>query len=639
MFLRNKFYITVILLLINGYVFSQNILDQQITIPQNKYKIGELLTIIEQKSGARFSYNADLIDTKRNINYQAANKEVEYCLNDIFDNKLKYQVSGRYIILLKKTKQAKQKKNKIVISGKISDINNLPIENVSIYDIANRSSVLSNKNGNFSINIKNNDFEGFSVSKTGYIDTVLLLNKQNTRKPINITLVARDTIFFDNYIRQQEILQINDVIVLDYFIPYQTQINSQNLTHINDVQTFQISLLPGLSSNLSKYGVLRNRISFNVLIGYSRGVEIIEIGGLLNFDKKDVKWVQIGGLGNIVGENITGFQAGGITNIVLGDGKGFQIGGITNIHKGNFKGIQIGGILNSTGGDFIGGQFGGLININLGNFDGVQVGGLLNIAFENINGSQIGGLINFTKRNVNGFQISGIMNSSLDTVRGGQISGIANICNSSTFQASGLLNVAKENKGVQFSGLLNVAKENKGFQLAPFNVCDTSSGVSIGFISYVKKGLHKFVLSSDEIFYVNANYHLGTDKFYNILNFSYRPANELIWGVGYGFGHKFKLNNWAKLDLELMSKIINYNTIWNSNIFNYYKFSIIGDFTIKKKTTIYFGPSINLYIGDNSKNPETIDFISNSHILPIAEDAIYNYDIKSWLGFYFGISF
>lgn len=619
--MSSKIFILTILMLISGNIFAQSILNQQITIPLKEYQIEELLTLIEQKSGARFSYNADIINAKRKIEYQAENKKVELCLNDIFDNKFRYQVSGKYIILLKKTTQSEtqQDKKQVVVKGIITNKNDLPIQNVSIYNIENQSSAITDENGEFSFTFKSDEeLGGFSVGKVGFLDTVLLIN-QNVSDEISISLKTQDSIFLNNLQANQTASTFDKFIFLDYFVPIKTRINSQNLSYIEGTRPFQISFLPGISSNLSKFGVLENNVSLNVLIGYSRGVNGFEVAGLMNFDKEDVKWVQIGGLTNVVGGNVNGFQAGGIANVVLGNSKSFQAGGIANLVKGDFNGVQTGGIFNTTIGDFKGVQTGGIVNLTVGEFDGVQTAGILNIAFNDFKGVQTGGILNFAKGKVDGIQISGIMNSSLDTVKGGQI--------------TGLVNVSKTNT-MQLSGLLNVTKENNGIQIAPFNICDTSSGVSIGLISFVLKGYHKPIISADEIFYTNLNIHLGTEKFYNIFNVSYQPDDELIWGVGYGFGHKFILNNWAKFDLELLGKMINYQNKFSP----YYKILSIGDFTIKQKVTIYLGTSFNYYIGEKTQNLETLDYISNTLSIPIFEPETSTLKMKSWIGFYFGIS-
>ena len=207
MLLKNKFWFFVVLMLISGNIFAQNILA---------------------------------------FEYQAENQKVEICLNDIFDNKFKYQVSGRYIILLEKPPQAetKQVKEKIVVKGKITNKNDLPIQNVSIYNIENQSSAITDENGEFSFSFKSDEeIGGFSVGKVGFLDTVLLLNP-NVNDEIAISLQTRDSIFLNNFQTNQSTSTIDKIVFLDYFIPNRTRINSQNLSHIEGTRPFQISFLP-----------------------------------------------------------------------------------------------------------------------------------------------------------------------------------------------------------------------------------------------------------------------------------------------------------------------------------------------------------------------------------------------------------
>ena len=89
-----------------------------------------------------------------------------------------------------------------------------------------------------------------------------------------------------------------------------------------------------------------SKTSINLLGGYCGGVSWIEVGGLFNIDKKDVKQIQLAGLFNLVGGNSQGLQASGIYNQVLGQVDGVQLGGIANIADREVKGLQAASILN-----------------------------------------------------------------------------------------------------------------------------------------------------------------------------------------------------------------------------------------------------------------------------------------------------
>ncbi len=622
---KNKLFFLFFVFILNLSSFSQSVLEQKISIPKKKYNADEFLNFIEKNSNARFSYNSDLIDKNKNFVYYAENKEIKLCLDDVFNQKIKYKSSGKYIILLENTETTKSDKKKYLVKGKITNPKDKPIKNVSVYDVNEKYSTITDNKGEFSLNFNSeNDYSGLSIGKFGYQDTVIIYNTK-LNDEIKIELKPQDSIQLSKKRYINKSYEIDNIRFANYLIPKKIKLNSQNLKHINDIRPFQISFLPGISSNLAKFGVLKNNVSLNILIGYTRGVEGVEFAGLMNFDKEDVRWIQFAGLSNLVGGKVTGLQAGGITNVVLNDFYGIQFGGISNFVIGNFNGIQTAGTSNITIGDFYGLQTAGIANLNTGKFKGLQTAGIVSANFKDFSGLQLSGLLNFNTGNLKGLQISGFSNINTDSLSGCQISSFLNDSETADFQLSGFLNIAKHNKGVQ---------------IAPFNFCDTSSGVPIGFLSVVLKGYHNIIFSFDEINYLNANIHLGTENFYNIFNFGHTPNNKNIWSFGYGIGHKFKFNTWAKLDLELMTKNLYYNKSFYNSWFPYHKISLIFDFKIANLFSVYLGASANYYIWFNDKqNQESLNYISQTMNVPLSYNQTEYFISKSWIGFYFGIGF
>lgn len=618
---NNKFCLLILLSFFSFNVYSQRILKQFVNIKKNEYKVIEILSQIEQQTGARFSYNSESVNSEKVITFFAENVTVENCLNDIFNNEFKYKESGKYIVLISNTsnKNKETVKQKITIQGKITNSDNSPISNVSIYSVENQTSTISNEEGEFSFTFNSeNDFNALSVGKIGFSDTLIVVNPKVSDK-IDITLVSKENILKD--LKNKNTLEDNNYFI-DLLIPKLTLLNSDNLNYIKDTKAFQISILPGISSNLSQFGVLKNRISFNVLIGYSKGVDGFEVAGLMNFDKEDVNGFQIAGLSNFVGGDVNGIQVAGISNLVLSDIKATQFSGIANIVRGDVIGIQSAGIFNSNFNNTKGIQIGGVSNLNTGTFEGIQVAGTSNFVFDDFKGIQTAGILNFNLGKIDGVQISGMINTATDTVNGAQIAGTCNIAHTSNFQVSGLINATLNNKGIQ---------------IAPFNICDTSSGVSIGFLSIVRKGYNRLLFSSDEIFYTNLSLHLGTTKLYNVFNIAYQPI-ENLWGFSYGFGHKVNINKKIKLNFEIVTKTITSQKMNFDYLFNFYKFSTIFQFVIYKKVSIFAGPTLNYYIGLKDENLEVIDFISTTYNIPLIEKTNKFLLYKSWLGFQIGFT-
>ena len=255
-------------------------------------------------------------------------------------------------------------------------------------------------------------------------------------------------------------------------------------------QWAQISVLP-VQPMAGEKSQKINHFSFNVLAGYTGGLEGIEVGAFANGIKRDVRGVQMAGFVNYVGGNV----------------EGGQVAGFGNFNKGVIHGIQVGGA----------------ININ-----------------EQADGVQIAGGFNLNRRISRGYQLAGLFNAGRN-IAGGQMAGFLNVSMGNVyFQTAGFCNIA-EKTDVQLSGLVNVAKEVRRFQIGLINVADTVGDFSFGLLNLIKRGYNKIEFSVGDALYGNIAVKLGTRKFYNIFQVGTNFKRNLLhngytWGYGYGFG-------------------------------------------------------------------------------------------------------
>ena len=148
---------------------------------------------------------------------------------------------------------------------------------------------------------------------------------------------------------------------------------SRPRTSIEDTRLAQVSLLPNIGTNMKMSGLVENRFSLNIFAGYALGVNGIEVGGLVNSDRKDVRGFQLGGLGNVVGGTTSGVQIGGLFNNNRKNMVGLQMAGISNVIMDTIQGVQISGISNILRGTMYGWQVAGINNFTTESVDGVQV--------------------------------------------------------------------------------------------------------------------------------------------------------------------------------------------------------------------------------------------------------------------------
>lgn len=122
----------------------------------------------------------------------------------------------------------------------------------------------------------------------------------------------------------------------------------------------------------------RRTVSISMLGGLSGGIDVVELGMLLNLSHGSVRGLQVTP-GVNTSTDLTGVQLSGLANIGVGQARGLQASGAVN-----------------TATDLEGLQAGGLLNLAVGSVDGAQVTPGINIASGEVNGLQLG-LVNVAR--------------------------------------------------------------------------------------------------------------------------------------------------------------------------------------------------------------------------------------------------
>lgn len=387
------------------------------------------------------------------------------------------------------------------------------------------------------------------------------------------------------------------------------------------VRDFQLTLITPLGTNGVESKNITNKFSINIFAGYSGGLKGAEFGGFANILKGDMD----------------GAQFAGYANINLAKGKGFQGSGFLNFNKDEFKGAQFAGYANVILSDAKAFQASGFANVVKGNLKGHQFAGFANVVTDSLKGFQGAGFGNYSKGNTKG-QIAGFSNFNFGEIHGPQIAGFSNINvgNIKGVQLAGFTNINTNRlQGVQISGFFNYAKKLKGFQLGVFNYIDSlESGASVGIISFVRNGYHKFEVSGNESLYGVLSYKTGTRSFYNILAVGASTRNDMIyWGWGYGVGTIIPINSKFDLNLEGTCFQINEDK-WDNNkinLLNKVNLSLLINLT--DNFTIFAGPTWNVMVSDIEQNSQFVPW----HTFNKTYDNDIN--VKMYPGFNVGMRF
>ncbi len=549
---------------------AQSPLQKNISIQATRQRLANVLEIMSNTGNFYFSYNSNIIKRDSLVNLNFNNKPVKEILNYLFSNNYEFIESGNYIILRRKpisiqptaAKPVVTEERNYYITGYIVDeTTGEKLHEASVYEARQLSSDLSNENGYFKIKLKSRyKTASVTISKLFYKDTTITIQpKLNQELYIairpenyaskNITIAPQDFLLPDSlelelpdgqkfmYARTDSI-KVQKSWVGKFLLSSRQKVQSLNLKKFFTTRDFQLSLVPGLSTQGQLSSQVTNSFSINILGGYTGGVKVMEVAGLFNINKKNVQYFQTAGLFNAVGGTVKGFQAAGIQNLVLDSVSGFQMAGISNYVKGKVRGMQMAGIYNHV--------------------------------TDTVNGFQAAGIANFAKKKINGVQMAGI----------------ANISN-------------KEVEGAQIAGIINYAKKLKGVQIGLINIADTSEGYSIGLINFVKKGYHQLGISTNEFTNLNINYKSGNRKLYSLLQAGANlNTNAKLFSFGYGIGREARLKKNISIAMELSSQYV-YAGSWDySNVQNKLAFNF--QWKPFKGFSVYAGPSFSVLSSDQN---------------------------------------
>ncbi|MBX2921193.1 MAG: hypothetical protein KF746_03300 [Chitinophagaceae bacterium] len=602
---RNRQYLALLILCLLGYnSFAQNILGRSVSVDIRQQRLDDALSIISNRANFSFSYNSNILKRDSLVSLPAGDYTIRQALKQLLGTGYEYKESGNYIILRRVAirltsvvQQSPATDNTITITGYIvNGETGEKIANASIYEPAHLASTLTNEEGKFTIKLKSRRRSAsLSISKDAFEDTTVIIQPAyNMQLEISLVPVINARIQSTANIYQLAdsgltipIIDTSSIPPMNrpgtveqtrlakLFLTARQKAQSLNIRKFFTEKSVQVSVVPGLSTNGSLSSQVISKFSFNVLGGYTGGVEVVEAGGIFNINRKNTQFAQVAGVFNLTGGEVKGVQVAGVHNTVLQQINGMQVAGVSNHVRQHVTGTQVAGISNVSGGDFKGAQFSGIVNYHTGSFKGLQTAGI----------------INYNKKNI---------------------------------------------KGVQVSGIVNYTKKLQGVQVGLINIADSSDGYSIGLVNIVIKGYHKVSVSTNETTNFNLAFKTGSTKLYSILQAGANAGNRnrKLYTAGYGLGTEIKMLNWLTVNPELSSSFAYLGDWDHSNLLN--RLNIQFNFNLSKKFSVFAGPSFTLYYSDQKT---AIDGYKFPIVASSSAKRMFNNDrLSGWIGWNAGIN-
>jgi hypothetical protein len=519
------------------YGNAQSLLGKIVSISAKKEPLSQVLQSIAQQGNFFFSYSSSIIKSDSIVTLFADHKTVKQVLDALFEGRCQYKEVGSHIIL-----QPTSASQVYTINGYIYDrISGEKLSDVSVYETHQFVSTFTDENGFFRLQLKTKtDLATINVSKISYADTAITIDAGYDQQ-LTFTISPNPS-------------QLNTVVVVGkvektwlakLFLTSRQRLQSLNISKFLAYAPMQLSLVPGLGTHGALAGQVVNKFSLNILGGYTGGVNGVEIGGIFNIVKKDVKYVQAAGAFNAVGGKVNGVQLAGLYNNVLDSVFGAQLSGFNNTVKAHFTGLQMAGFNNTTWGPF--------------------------------KGVQAAGAINHIKNNIKGLQLAGLINTSRQQVEGAQI-----------------------------AGLFNYTKNLKGFQLGLINIADTSEGYSLGLIN-ISRNYHVVSIYADETAIVNLSFKSGNRKHYSLLTAGYNFIDDhKLFCFGFGIGSEMNISPSIFINPELKWQFV-YNGSWD-HLNDLVKITLNASLRLSKSISIFAGPSFAAYISEQTSGVRGYQF-------------------------------
>ena len=537
----------ILLLFISGYSSAQlstddyrRNLSKMVSLTIHQERVDYVLESLSKAGGFYFSYNGILVKQDSLVNINVKNVPVRQVLDQLFDGDVDYKENAEYIILRHAVNHLNIEaanlyygENEYTVSGYVIDSKTgMYVKQATVYEKKLLQSELTDINGYFSMRFKGK-YSGLilTASKETYRDTSLVFLADVKINPKGYEDPNKEKgAFFSKTFSSRGIWR--------FLLSKKQKSQNANVPNFLARTPFQASFLPGLSSHGSLSSSVVNKVSLNIIGGYTAGTNGFEVAGTFNLTKGNIKNVQTAGLFNVVGGSVQGVQIAGAYNDV----------------NENTKGLQLAGALNR-----VEGKVGGL-----------QISGAINIAGQELIGLQLSGLINYSK-NTNGLQLGGVVNKTNNELR-----------------------------GVQVSGILNYAKKMNGFQLGLINVADTSKGISLGLINWSNNGYRDINFYANEINPTNVALKTGNKNLYSLLIAGYNFSDTArVFTFGLGLGHEFNLNKRFNLGLEAIVQSV-YLGNWE-DLNTLYRIQTNFEYQTSKRFTIFAGPAYSYYKQSTAK--------------------------------------
>lgn len=189
---------------------SQNTVGKtKITIVCQNKILGEIFKNIEKQTNLHFFYNNNVVNLNKRFTLDKKDETLDNVLKIILADDYNYSYENELIIISPKPRPMKSINNntttpadKVTVKGKVVDVKGEPLPGASVYEKGSKNGVLSDLNGNFTIDIAKQGNMLLQISFVGMISKEIAINSSN-QNMVKVSL-------------EEENRTLSDVVVTGY---------------------------------------------------------------------------------------------------------------------------------------------------------------------------------------------------------------------------------------------------------------------------------------------------------------------------------------------------------------------------------------------------------------------------------------
>lgn len=179
----------------NLTILANSFGQDKVSIDMKNVNISQILDEIEANTDYKFIYNVNVYDFKTITSISVDNQSIKLVLDMIFNNQLDYEVIEKKVILKKKPiipvseEIVEEEIIQRVVTGSVVDSDGTALPGATIQEVGTNNGTSTDFDGNFSIELENDD-ASLQISFIGFeSQTVSVANTDN----ISVQLIAADS--------------------------------------------------------------------------------------------------------------------------------------------------------------------------------------------------------------------------------------------------------------------------------------------------------------------------------------------------------------------------------------------------------------------------------------------------------------